>query len=215
MDRKNEAYLYLKNAILNNEFTQGAPLREVEISTKLKMSRSPVREALRDLESEGIVISYPGRGTFVATITPYDVEEIYELRAMFEEYALKKAFNRITKEELDQVEANFTAPNEPFNWEQYHQADRAFHQLYIDKCGSRRLIQFLSTLNFQVERIRRYSDRSKSRSSSERLVEHLEIIRYIRLGDLDGSIKALRTHLRNVANSAIETSREMMTQTPF
>lgn len=113
------------------------------------MSRSPVREALRDLESEGVVVSYPGRGTFVATITPYDVEEIYELRAMFEEYALRKAFNRITKEELDQAEANFTAPNEPFDWEQCHKADRSFHQLYIDKCGSRRLIQFLRTLNFQ------------------------------------------------------------------
>lgn len=190
-------------------------MREVEIASTLKRSRSPVREALRDLESEGVVVSYPGRGTFVATITPYDVEEIYELRAMFEEYALRKAFNRITKEELDQAEANFTAPNEPFDWEQYHKADRSFHQLYIDKCGSRRLIQFLSTLNFQVERIRRYSDRSKSHSSQERLVEHLEIIQHIRLGDLEGSIKALCVHLRNVSNSAIETSRELMAQTPF
>lgn len=212
MARKNEAYEYLKEAIINNDFTQGAPLREMEIAAKLKMSRSPVREALRDLESEGIVISHPGRGTFVATITPYDVEEIYELRTMFEEYALRKAFNRITTEELDQVEANFKAPNEPFSWEQYHKADRAFHQLYIEKCGSRRLLQFLSTLNFQIERIRRYSDRSTSRSSDDRLKEHLEIIRCIRQGDLEASLKALRTHLRNVANSAIETSREMMTQ---
>lgn len=215
MDRKTEAYLYLKEAIINNEFTQGSPLREIEIASKLKMSRSPVREALRDLESEGVVVSYPGRGTFVATITPYDVEEIYELRTMIEEYALRKSFNRITKEELDQVESNFTAPNNPFDWEQYHRADRAFHQLFVDKCGSRRLNQFLGTLNFQVERIRRYSDRSPSRSINERLIEHLEIIRCIRNGDLEASVKALRTHLRNVANSAIETSREMMTQTPF
>ena len=215
MDRKTEAYLYLKDAIINNEFEQGTPLREVEIATKLKMSRSPVREALRDLESEGVVISYPGRGTFVATVTPYDVEEIYELRTMLEEYALRKAFNRITKEDLDQVEALFTAPNEPFDWEQYHQADRSLHQLFVNKCGSRRLNQFLSTLNFQVERIRRYSDQSKSRSSDERLKEHLEIIHRIRLGDLEGSIQALRIHLRNVSNSAIETSREMMSQAPF
>ena len=213
MARKNEAYTYLKNAIANNEFPQGAPLREVDIASKLNMSRSPVREALRDLEAEGIVVSQAGRGTFVAIITPYDVEEIYELRTMFEEYALRKAFTRITKEELDQAEANFKEPNDPFDWEKYHEADRYFHHIYIDKCGSRRLLQFLDTLSFQIERIRRYSDHSASRSSSERQAEHLEIIRYIRLGDLENSIKALRTHLRNVANSAIETSREMMTQT--
>ena len=215
MNRKNEAYEYLKNAILDNEFAQGTPLREVDIASKLKMSRSPVREALRDLEAEGVVVSYPGRGTFVATITPYDVEEIYELRTMFEEYALRKAFNRITPEELDQAEAKFITSNEAFDWEQYHEADRAFHQLYIEKCGSRRLLQFLSTLNFQVERIRRYSDQSKFRSGNERQAEHLEIIRRMRLGDLEGSLEALRTHLRNVADSAIETSREIMMRTPF
>lgn len=210
MDRKNEAYLYIKNAIINNDFPQGSPLREVDISSTLKMSRSPVREALRDLESEGVVISYPARGTFVATITPYDVEEIYELRAMFEIWALQKAFFRITEEELTRIEKQFIATSEPFDWEAYHQADRDFHQLYIDKCGSRRLALFVSTLNTQVERIRRYSDKNTGRSIKARLAEHLHIIECIRRRDLDASIEALRLHLKNVSDAAIETCRIMM-----
>ena len=215
MNRKNEAYIYIKDAILDNKFPQGTPLREVDIATSLKMSRSPVREALRDLESEGIVVSYPGRGTFVSTLTPYDVEEIYDLRAMLEEYALKKSFSRITPEDLDEVENNFKVAQSNFDWEQYHMADRALHGLIVGKCGNKRLIQFLDTLNFQVERIRRFSDHNKARTSGARLQEHLDIISFMRKGDLDGSLNALRLHLRNVADSAIDTCRELIAQSNY
>lgn len=207
LGRKNQAYEYLKQAIINNELPQGSALREAEISERLKMSRTPIREALRDLEAEGVVVSYPARGTFVATITPYDVEEIYELRTLFEVYALEKAIHRITDEDLDRAEANFLAENEPFNWEHYHAADRDFHQLILDRCCNRRLSGFMANLNTQVERIRIYSDKNTARSKDERLTEHLQIISCIRRRDLDASIIALKEHLRNVSNAAIETCK--------
>lgn len=207
MGCKDQAYTYIRDAIFNDEFLPGMPLREIDISETLKMSRTPIREALRELEVEGVVVSFPARGTFVANITPYDVEEIYELRILFEMYALEKAFFRITDEDLDKSQAAFLAANNPFNWEQYHAADRAFHQLIIDKCGNSRMIIFFSTLNTQVERIRRFSAKSTERSSADRLAEHLHIIECIRKRDLDASKKALSTHLRNVSNSAIDACR--------
>lgn len=212
MDRKTEAYNYIKDNIINNDFPQGSPLREVEIAASLHMSRSPVREALRDLESEGVVISYPARGTFVATITPFDVEEIYELRIMFEEFALRKSFNRITNDDLNHAEQAFTNINEPFDWNQYRQADRSFHQLFINKCGSPRLNLFLTTLNTQIERIRRYSDKNTARHYDERLKEHLKIIECIRSRNLEASVEALRYHLRKVSNAAIETCLMMIAE---
>ena len=70
MDRKNQAYEYVKNTILNGDLPQGAPVKELELAATLNMSRTPIREALRQLEAEGVVVSYPSRGTFVTTITP-------------------------------------------------------------------------------------------------------------------------------------------------
>ncbi len=212
MDRTKNAYEYLKNAILDGVIRQGEPLKEVELAQNLQMSRSPIREALRQLEIEGIVTSYPGRGTFVAVITPYDVEEIYELRTIFELFALEKSFPRITDADLDRAEQSFLERNEPFNWEKYHDADRAFHQMLVDKCGNRRAATFLSILNNQVEWVRRCSARNAARSSSARLAEHLHIIECIRKRDLEASKEALRTHLRNVSNAAMDTCRLMATE---
>jgi len=213
MDRKSIAYDYLKQKIVDNEFLPGSPIRESDVAGTLNMSRAPVREALRELEMEGVVVSYPSRGSFVSAITPYDVEEIYELRMLLEVWALEKGFSRITTEDLDRFEMDFNAPNEPFNWEFYHDTDRAFHQMIIDKSGSRRVAMFMTMLNAQVERVRRFSARDSGRGSQERTAEHLHIIECIRSGDLEVSKEALCFHLRNVANSAIEAWKMMDYQT--
>ena len=122
MGRKDEAYEYLKNAIISNELGPGTPIRESEISENLKISRTPIRAALRDLEADGLVISYPFRGTFVADISPYDVQEIFDLRVLMETWAMKRSIKRITEKELDEAERAFREANG--DWEKLYRADR-------------------------------------------------------------------------------------------
>ncbi|QNL44635.1 GntR family transcriptional regulator [Oscillibacter hominis] len=180
MSRKDEAYRYLRNAIVTNRYPQNAPISEMAVSEELGMSRTP--------------------------ITPYDVEEIYELRVLLEVWALGRSFSRITPAELDHLEEMFRQGYERSDWELLHEADRSLHGLITEKAGSKRLLEFISVLNAQIERIRSASALDKNRSSLS-YEEHLEIIRCIRAGDREKSLRALRAHLRSVANSAIESAK--------
>ncbi len=204
--RKDEAYNYLKNAILTYQFAPDEAISEMAISKELKISRTPVREAMRELEIEGLIISYPSRGTFVASLTPYDVEEIYELRCLLELWALKHSLQRITEEELNEVENMFQKAAENSDWAGLHEADRKLHGLIVEKSGSKRLITFVNTLNSQIERVRRVSAKEQGRNLRS-YEEHMQIISSIRQQDLKKCESILEEHLHSVANSAIEVVR--------
>ncbi len=201
--RKDEAYNYLKNAILTYQLSPDEAISEMAISKELNISRTPVREAMRELEIEGLIVSYPSRGSFVASLTPYDVEEIYELRCLLEVWALKRSITRITEEELDEVEKMLKETVENLDWAGLHKADRRLHGLIVEKSGSKRLVTFVNTLNSQIERVRRISAKEQGRSIRS-YKEHMQIIDCIRQRDLERCESILEEHLHSVANSAIE-----------
>lgn len=206
MSRKEEAYTYLKEQILSGKLLPETPISELQVSKTLEISRTPIREAIRDLESEGLLVTYPSRGAFVASISPYDMEEIYELRILLETWALEKSIGRITDQELASMEEEFQTAHKADDWQTLHEADRDLHRLITERAGSRRLMAFLDTLNAQIERIRRISSKEPERSERS-FEEHMEIIRCIRSRDLEKSKDALKRHLRSVADSAIATAR--------
>lgn len=206
MSRKDQAYDYIRENILNNSFAPGTPLKEVELSKELNLSRSPIREALRELEMNGLVTCYPSYGTFVSVITPYDVEEVSELRSLCELWALEKGFDRLNTKKLDDLEEGFIACSSPFVWEQYHETDRAFHKLIVDSSNSKRLSTFVDSLNDQIERVRRYSAKEPDRAKNS-IHEHLKIIQCIREKNLPAAKEALRVHLEHVSASAIEACK--------
>lgn len=207
MNRKQQAYDFLKKAIITNAIPAGEPVREKNLAEELNMSRTPIREAMRELETEGILMSFPGRGTFVVPITPSDVEEIYELRSMHELWAIERSFDRITREELEFVEKAFEASYQAANWQAWHHADRLLHRLILEKSGNKRLIVFMSTLNTQLDRIRGVSAARDTARFDVSYREHKQIIEHLRARNLPKCKEALRYHLRSVANSAIEASK--------
>ncbi|WP_312832999.1 GntR family transcriptional regulator [Sedimentibacter saalensis] len=203
MGRKNLAYDYLKNMILSNKLAPNAPIREMDIANELKISRTPLREAMRELEAEGLIVSYPSQGSYVSKITPYDIEEIYELRVLLELHSLENSISRFTDDELNYLSKAFDQTYDDIDWIEYHKADRMLHQLIIEKAGNKRLVGFMNNLNAQIERVRRMSSSDiKRRESSYR--EHKEIINLIRNKDLQKCKVSLGNHLRSVANSSIE-----------
>ena len=208
MGRKEEAYEYIKNEILTNRLRPGMAIREMDISEALKISRTPIREALRDLEADGLVTSYASRGVFVKPFTPYDVEEISDLRILIEVWSLERGFNRITDQELDQLQADFETAWAAKDWDLNHKADRLLHRTIVEKSGSSRIVQFMNTLNTQIERVRLVSTQHYGRSEMS-YREHLNIIQCIRSRDLEKSKQALRTHLQSVGASAVEAAKNL------
>lgn len=206
MGRKDEAYQYLKNAILSNKLKQGEPIAELTIAEELQMSRTPIREAMRILEHEGLIVSYPARGSFVSVITPLDIEEIYDLRLLLESWALERSFAHITTEELDDLERRFQQGYQTRNWETLHEADKDLHALFINKSGSKRIREFVDILNGQSDHIRHTSAMQIDRIEQS-YHEHMEIIRNIREGNLQRAKDSLHHHLRSVSRSAIEVVR--------
>ncbi len=205
-NRKEQVYDYLREAIMSNTLKPGKPLREMEIANEMQMSRTPVREAFRELEAEGLITNFPACGTIVSNITPSDVEEIYELRVLYEIWALGKSINRITEKELDAVEQDFINSKKHDDTDLWHKADRQLHRLIIEKSGNRRFIAHVNQLNVQIERIRLLSAMDEKRRESS-YTEHLKIIRLIRRRDLPKCTAALQQHLQEVADSAIEAVR--------
>jgi len=206
MAKKDEAYNYLLEKIILNQLAPNEPISEVAVSETLKISRTPVREALRELESMGLIASYASRGSFVVPITPYDIEEICELRILLEKWALEHSLMKISDNELSGLENCFRESFYNQNWEQVHKADRQLHGLIIERSGSKRIQVFINMLNLQIERVRRVSAANKNRRELS-FQEHLEIIKGIQERDIQKSLAALEKHLRSVADSAIEVAK--------
>ena len=96
----------IREAILDGELPAGARLKEDELAERLDVSRTPVREALRRLEAEGLVVHEPKRGAAVRSYTPEELDDMYRLRALLEGYAARLAAERMTPEVLDQLRAS-------------------------------------------------------------------------------------------------------------
>ena len=93
----------LRQAILRGELQPGERLMEIQLAQRLGVSRTPVREAIRKLELEGLVLMIPRRGAEVAEITRQDLEDVLEVRMALEELAVKIACKRITQEQLEEI----------------------------------------------------------------------------------------------------------------
>lgn len=206
MRRKNQVYDYLLEAILSNKIPSGATIAETDIANELNMSRTPIREALKELEADGLVIRYPSRGTVVSPITPYDVEEIFSLRIMLESYALQLAWDKISIAEIENIEKMFMELDSDSPKDAYRKADTCLHALIIDRSGNRRLKEFLNILNGQIERFRRIAASEPNRLNNSKR-EHLEILSLLKQHDIKACEESLKRHLTNVKNSTLEVAK--------
>ncbi|TDU16790.1 GntR family transcriptional regulator [Bacillus subtilis] len=206
MSRMKQVYDHLLEAIVSNQIPPGTPLVETDIADEMKMSRTPIREALKELEAEGLVSRYQSRGTVVSHITPYDVEEIFTVRITLELCALQLSWQKITDYELKEVEKLFLALNSTSSKQDYHHADKTLHSLIINRAGNSRLKKFLNLLNSQIERFRRIAADEPTRLTRSKK-EHLEIIHFLKKRDLQACEESLKTHLINVKNSTLEQAK--------
>lgn len=169
----------LRQAILKGELKPGERLMEIQLANKLGVSRTPVREAIRKLELEGLVLMIPRKGAEVAEITRQDMEDVLEVRTALEELAVKDACDHITDAQLSELKKASNefkkALLEGKDLVTCADADMHFHDVILSATNNRRLIQMLNNLSEQMYRYR--MEYLKDERTHKTLIEEHDAIR--------------------------------------
>ena len=189
----------LRENILYGKYKKDCELREVTIAKELGVSRTPVREALRQLELEGLVKVIPNKGAFVVGITKKDIEDIYQMRSVLEGLCAKCAAENITKEQLNMLDeiiylSEYYAQKD--QKEQLFELDNRFHSTLYDASGSRILKNTLSGLHHYVERVRKISLSMPGRMFSFN-EEHKRVLEALKNRDGERAEKLANEHMIN------------------
>lgn len=193
----------IRSDILNGKYKRGEELVESSIGKELGISRTPVREAIRQLELEGLVQLVPNKGAFVTGISEKDVRDIYLIRARLEGLAARMAAKNITPELLDTMEetvvlSEYHAKKE--HYEQVCEMDSKFHKLLYKASGSRILEHTLTDFHQYVQRVRMASIMKKRRMEKSN-DEHDAILTAIREHDEEKAELVATRHISNTVEN--------------
>ncbi|THB73714.1 MAG: GntR family transcriptional regulator [Desulfobulbaceae bacterium] len=207
LSRVNDAYSRIKEEIRTNRMPPGFQATEPEIALRLGMSRTPVREALIRLESEGLVELIPRRGARVLPINVNDMKEIYDILTSLEpDVAANVAAKKPTLAEMRPLEKAAKDMERALAREDldaWADADDRFHLYMLDLNGNRRLREIVLALKFQVCRSRIVTLRLRDKPEKSNK-EHREILDHIRKGDAEAARKAFRAHRQRAAEELIK-----------
>lgn len=198
---RNVAYEAIRSRILDGTFAVDDHLVEADLAGQLEVSRTPVREALRRLASEGLVTFQPNRGTRVAGWSEVELAEIFELRALLESYGARLAAARVTDDDLDHMrelaqhmeELVAAAPGQ----EDFHQialANNSFHLAVLRAAGNERLVAILSSL-VHVPLVQRTFAHYSSAALQRSLAHHRECIEALARRDGLWAESVMRAHI--------------------
>lgn len=197
-----KAYDYIYQQILSGAKELGSPISEVEIATALEMSRSPVREALKLLEMQGIIVHYQNRGTFVTDMSRKDISEIFQLRRMLELESLINACKYMDDSVLEELKRNIENLNENSTAQEYYTANTALHQAIVNYSGNSRIVQFYETLSMQIALVNRLSAKLP-RHFQESREKHLAIVNALMDRNLEQASELLKNHLEEVRDKTL------------
>ncbi len=196
----------LREAIIVGELKPGERLMEVQLAEKMGVSRTPVREAIRKLELEGLVSMVPRKGAHVADLSVKDIMDVLEVRATLDGLATMLSANRITDEEfkeLKHVHGQFANYVEKDNLQGSIKKDVEFHDIIYRSSRNDKLIQIANNLREQVQRFRVIY--LKDYSSPKDIVrEHAEIIDAILKKDPEASRRVAQKHIKNQEETIIK-----------
>lgn len=199
----------IRQAILTGELKPGERLMEIHLANKLGVSRTPIREAIRQLELEGLVIMVPRKGAQVASITEKSLTDVLEVRLALEKLAVELACKRISyeqKETLKQALDSFEQAVNNKEASEIAKADVVFHDAIFAATGNMRLGQMVNNLAEQMYRYR--FEYIKDEGGRQRLIEeHKKIFDAVISGDVVAATKEISVHIKNQEDSIIQLIR--------
>lgn len=200
----------LRDAIADGELQPGERLRERELCESLGVSRTSVREALRQLESEGLIETIPNKGVIVATVTPEEAAEIYAVRAALEALAAEAFTLHANAGHKQALRASYRKLEEAFKGNDLSgqlAAKEDFYGALLEGAGNRTAAQMLERLNAQIRQLRATSLARPGRSRKS-LAELRAIMTHALKGDGSAAADACRAHVQNASELAIAALRE-------
>ena len=200
----------LREAIIKGTLKPGERLMEVQLAEEMGVSRTPVREAIRKLELEGFVVMLPRKGAYVSGISTKDIVDVFEVRAGLESLAAGLAAERITEEELEDLNrflVEVIIHAEKGDLEKVVQSDSAFHDIIYEASRNRRMVQIINKLREQIQRFRSTSLAYPGRIE-QTLEEHKKLVKAITERDIVLARSLAQEHVENAENSMLEALRE-------
>ena len=199
----------LRQAILRGELEPGERLMEIHLANRLGVSRTPIREAIRKLELEGLVLMIPRRGAEVAEITEKSMRDVLEVRRALEVLAVSLSCDRISGEQIEALKEaaeEFDRSLTSDDVTRTAEADVHFHDIIYRSTDNQRLIQLLSNLGEQMYRYRvEYLKHREFHPQISR--EHKELISYLEAGQKGQAEEKIAVHIDKQAQAVLETIR--------
>lgn len=190
----------LRRRILTGDYEDGFQLRQDALAAELGISRIPLREALVQLESEGLVKILPHKGAIVSELSPEDITELFELRALLEPVLLRKSIPRLTEQDFEQLDAILKEYSEMLHTVQpgrWGELNTELHQLLLSRADQPRTAAIVDTLLQQTDRYTRMqlSLSEKARDVAES--EHEKLVELCRQGQADTAAALLKQHIEH------------------
>lgn len=204
------AYRAIREGILAGTFAQGSHITARQLAEATGLSRTPVREAMRGLEAEGLITLIPNRGAFVARWTENEIKQIYELRVLLESFAAQVAAERINDEQRAELQALAEkmarlVEQRPVDVEAIAEVNDKFHKGVLEACGNPRLRDLLGTITevpLQLSTFRRYSVDELRRSASQ----HAELVSALAVRDGDWARSVMTAHIRSARHALLQSA---------
>ena len=204
-----QVYEMLKDELVSGEYSPNTRLQELEVAKRYNVSRSPVREAFRQLMADGLLVGQPNKGVFVPDFTVDDIIEINEMRVLLESYAISRLKNGIAEDKLaavsDALEGMKTATAGD-DVEAYQKYDSDFHRALVNACGNHLLSYLYDQTYTRVRLFISYALITRSRMPGS-MPEHQAVYDYIVAGEIDRAVEANRDHLMTTCDVIVKRFR--------
>ena len=206
-----KVYRALKTEIIKGSLKPGTKLSEGKIAKQMGVSRTPIREALRELAAEGFVKISPNQGVMVSNASVEDVQEVLQIRGVLEGLAARLAIKTINEENIKELEKYQKRMEYYTNKDDvlaFSEIDAEFHELILNICGNNRLIQIRENLSDQAHRYRIRSLSVPGRLKYS-LKEHQEIVEALKRKNTKQADRLSQKHIENVlANILTHKNKE-------
>lgn len=200
----------LREAILKGDLKPGERLMELQLASKLGVSRTPIREAIRMLEQEGLAVTIPRKGAEVAKMTEKNMEDVLQIREALDELAVQIACDKMTEQQLSELTLtmrNFENAIQAGNLGKIVAFDVEFHDIIYESTDNPRLVTMLNHLREQIYRYR--VEYLKEKKNYPVLIqEHETIVNALKQKNKKGVADAMRMHIRNQAEAVKKIIRE-------
>lgn len=210
------AYRAIREGILAGTFAQGSHITARQLAEATGLSRTPVREAMRRLDAEGLISLIPNRGAFVASWTENEIKQIYELRVLLESFAAQVAAERASEAQLAELrsladEMSRLVEQRAVDVDAIAEVNDRFHKGVLAACGNPRLRDLLGAITevpLQLSTFRRYSADELRRSAAQ----HAELVSALAMRDGEWARSVMTSHIRSarhtLLNSPLRSSEE-------